>query len=379
MKKRSLWLITTLMTIALLGVFVMQLYYIKEAYNLKSQLFEQNVNEALNDVVNKVQKRYAANHINKKDFEIRRGREQDFRNRAQVIVNFKEAYKDREAKRKREQQKMVIADLNVRDSIVRGTFIDPKLISEETYQTISNINTKPSSSPLKLRVDYREDSLGNVMGTINQSITPNNAPTFSLEPSNLPDSIRYIAFNPMTMRPITVTLERVTADMALKFRIDDRVARRQYVEGLNALMGDTLMLESSNLDYLKDVEMEMRAVNVPIDKRIPKDDLDTLLKKEFLNRNISIGYEFWLKLANKDSLFYRQAANGIEQIIPKNTYKIPLFGNDIFRDPGMLFVNFSNKNSLIIGNMWFTMASSAALLLVLVFIFAYTIYAIIRQ
>jgi len=77
------------MTIALLGVFVMQLYYIREAYNLKSQLFEQDIKQALNTVANKVQKRYAAIHINKKDYEVKKEREQDFRSKAQQIVDFK--------------------------------------------------------------------------------------------------------------------------------------------------------------------------------------------------------------------------------------------------------------------------------------------------
>ena len=58
------------MTVALLGVFVMQLYYIKESYKLNSKLFEQNVNQALNAVVNKVQKRNVVGHIDKKDAEI---------------------------------------------------------------------------------------------------------------------------------------------------------------------------------------------------------------------------------------------------------------------------------------------------------------------
>ncbi|RZK01464.1 MAG: two-component sensor histidine kinase, partial [Flavobacterium sp.] len=71
MKKRSLWIITALMTFALLGVFVMQMYYIRESYNLKSQLFEQNVSQALTAVINKIQKTNVINRINKKDDEFK--------------------------------------------------------------------------------------------------------------------------------------------------------------------------------------------------------------------------------------------------------------------------------------------------------------------
>lgn len=366
------------MTIALLGVFVMQLYYIREAYNLKSQLFEQDVKQALNAVANKVQKRYAADHITKKDYEIRKEREQDFRGKAQQIVDFKEQYKEQEAKRKLEQQGRIIADLNMRDSIVRRTFLKPELISEEVFQEISNPNNKGNSS-LQVQVDFGVDAYGNVSGNVNQTLIPKIGATFSVTPGRLPDSIRYLAVNPRTLNPMTVSIERVAPETALKFKMEDRIAEQKYKQGLKELMQDTLALEGSNLNYLEDVAKEMRQVYVPINQRVSRDILDTLIKKELQDKNVSLTYDFWLKLANKDSVLYQKALNQQGELLPENTYRTTLFSNEIFRDPGMLYLYFPNKNSLILSNMWATMASSAGLLLVLIFIFAYTIFAILKQ
>lgn len=366
------------MTIALLGVFVMQLYYIREAYNLKSQLFEQDVKQALNAVANKVQKRYAAIHITKKDYEIRRERDKDFRDKAQQIVDFKEQYKDQEAKRKLEQQRRVVADLNMRDSIVRRTFLKPELISEDVFQEISNPNHKGNSS-LQVQVDFGVDAYGNVSGNVNQTLIPKIGATFSVAPGRLPDSIRYLAVNPRTLSPMTVSIERVAPETALKFKMEDRIAEQKYKQGLKELMEDTLALEGSNLNYLEDVAKEMRQVYVPINQRVSRDVLDTLIKKELQDQNVSLKYDFWLKLANKDSVLYQKASNQQGDLLPENTYRTTLFSNEIFRDPGMLYLYFPNKNSLILSNMWATMASSAGLLLVLIFIFAYTIYAILKQ
>src|SRR6218665_2202801 len=108
MKKRSLWIITALMTLALLGVFVMQLYYIKESYNLNSKLFEQNVNQALNAVVNKVQKQNAANHITKKDIDFKLQQEQDGLERAQLYIDLKEKIKLEEEKRRQDKFRQII-------------------------------------------------------------------------------------------------------------------------------------------------------------------------------------------------------------------------------------------------------------------------------
>lgn len=366
------------MTIALLGVFVMQLYYIREAYNLKSQLFEQDVKQALNAVASKVQKRYAAIHITKKDFEIRRERDKDFRDKAQQIVDFKEQYKEQEAKRRLEQQRRIVADLNMRDSVVRRTFLKPELISEEVFQEISNPSNKGNSS-LQVQVDFGVDAYGNVSGNVNQTVVSKIGATFSVAPGQLPDSIRYLAVNPRTLNPMTVSIERVAPETALKFKMEDRIAEQKYKLGLKELMEDTVALEGTNLNYLEDVAKEMRQVYVPINQRVSRDVLDTLIKKELQDQNVSLKYDFWLKLANKDSVLYQKASNTNVEILPENTYRTTLFSNEIFRDPGMLYVYFPNKNSLILSNMWATMASSAALLLVLIFIFAYTIYAILKQ
>lgn len=385
MKKRSLWLITGLMTVALLGVFVMQLYYIREAYDLKSQLFEQDVKQVLSVVADKVQRRYAATHINKKEYEIRRERERDYRDKAQRLVDFKEYYKEQEVRRKLEQQKKIIADLNMRDSLVRVAFPKPQLINEDVFQEISKPDNKGKSF-LQVQVDFGIDAFGNVSGNVNQTVVSKGIRTFSLAPGSLPDSIRYLAYNPNNLNPITVSLERVTPDLALKFKIEDKVAEQKYKQGLKELALDTISgdlnnlnkLDGNNLNYLEDVAKEMRQVNVPINKRVSIDSLDVLLARELQSKNIKLNYNFWLKLANKDSLLYQRVSTGFEDT-PQDTYKTELFSNDAFRDPGMLYLSFPNKNALILQNMWLTMASSAALLLVLVFIFAYTIYAILRQ
>src|SRR5688500_12354883 len=56
MKKRSISLIIGLMALALLGVMAMQYYFLSQSFRLKSQLFDQNVNEALGNVVAKLEK-----------------------------------------------------------------------------------------------------------------------------------------------------------------------------------------------------------------------------------------------------------------------------------------------------------------------------------
>lgn len=366
------------MTIALLGVFVMQLYYIRQAYNLNSQLFEQDVNQVLNAVVTKVQKRNAALHISKKDRQLEMEHKAEVRDKAQQLVEFKERYKEDEQKRVINQQRLVVADLNKTDVEIRKSYANPILISEEEFKAASDMEN-PSKSPVHVDVNVGLDAYGNVVaGQIKSTFVQERPKLFNVAQNSMPDSIRYIAMDPVTAKNVLISVPTVNKELERKFLLEEKLAKRKYDDGLRILMSDTPS-EGPNAEVvLQDVAKEMRDANIPISKMISKDLLDTLIRKELLNRNITLKYDFWVGLAQKDSLVYIKAANVQSELLPKNTYKATLY-NFITRDPGMLYLYFPNKNSLIFSNMGVAMASSVALLLVLIFIFTYTIYAILKQ
>ncbi|MFC2124827.1 histidine kinase dimerization/phospho-acceptor domain-containing protein, partial [Bacteroidota bacterium] len=63
MRKSALWVIISLMTIAMVGLISFQIYWINSAILVHEQRFNQNIHEALNQVVNQLEKRevyYAA-------------------------------------------------------------------------------------------------------------------------------------------------------------------------------------------------------------------------------------------------------------------------------------------------------------------------------
>jgi len=369
------------MTLALLGVFVMQLYYIREAYKLKSELFEQDVKQALNEVVTKVQRQNAVVHIENKDFEIRAKEEHDIKSQTDTIVAFKVKYRENESTRKITQQQQIINYLNFQDSVIRDNYLNPEIISEERFKVYSNPDpNNDRSKTIDLLVeDLKDPVTGKIVNRRIRSITARKRP--ELQAGKLPDTIRYLAFSPEDGLPKLISFPSMDPDLLAKFKVEDARAEHKYKLELERLYADTVSLRNNgSLDLVQDVAKEIENRNVPLINRIPRrDKLDTLIKRELINRNINIDYDFWVKLANKDSLIYQQISNQDKEVLPKNVYRFPLFNKDVIRDPGMLYVYFPKKSSLIIENMFFTLASSAGLLLVLIFIFAYTIFAIIRQ
>ncbi|MEJ5963899.1 ATP-binding protein [Pedobacter immunditicola] len=377
MKKKSFWLITALMTIALLGVVFMQLYYIRQAYQLNSQLFEQNVNQALNAVVNKVQRRNAATHIIKKDFEWRLKREREQRNKEKSIAQLAEKYKEEERKRKLRQQQIIIADLNFQDSMIREKFYNPEIISEEEYVALGNQSTTPLNVDVNVGFDAELHVVG---GNVRKTFRMGSNKTFSVKPDKLPDSIRYLAYSRFDGQPLKISLASVDGVLEAKFKNEDALAERRYKLELKRMQTDTLdIFNSDSFNLVEEAAKEMEQENVPITKRVSEEVLDTLIRRELLNKNIALPYNFWVKLAQRDSVLFQKISTESLDASPSNTYQTTLFSNDIKRDPGMLYVSFPNKNEVIFRNMGATLASSGGLVLVLLFIFSYTLYAILKQ
>ncbi len=377
MKKTSFWLITALMTVALLGVVVMQLYSIRQAYQLNSTLFEQNVNQALNAVVNKVQLRNAATHIVRKDLEWQLKLEKEQNNKERSILLLADQFKEEERQRKRMQQQIIIDDLNFQDSMIRAKFYNVSIISEEEYIALGNQSTTPLNVDVNIGFDQDLHLVG---GNVRKTLRMGGDKTFKMKPDKLPDSIRYLAYSRLDGQPLKVSLASIDGVLEEKFKSEDALAERRNGLEVRRLKTDTLeVLNSGSFNLVKEAAKEMQEENVPITKRISLNVLDTLIKEELQNKDISLPYNFWVKLARQDSVLFQKVAHYKTGQAPDYTYKTTLFSNDIKRDPGMLYVSFPDKDAVIFGKMSATLASSALLLLVLISIFSYTLYAILKQ
>jgi len=364
------------MTVALLGVFVMQLYYIRESYKLKSQLFDEQVNQTLSTVVNKIQRRNVADHLNRKDAENKLKQIQDSRQRALDIKDLRQQYTQETELRLVERENQIENYLNQQDSIIKVSYRAPNVISEREYTSLTSKN----GDKLDLQMDAFIDIKSLILKGYSMRSKPFTAPAKAFEfksLQSLPDSLRYLVFDPRNGNPGFVSVPKISDDMQKKFIREDEIARKKLELKIAALGKDTFSY--NRLSVVEDVSKELQETNIPIYKRINFDSLGSLLRAELLANNITLDPSYRVSLAKKDSTIFIMAANVKGEFLPGNTYKIPLFGNDIFRDPGMLFVSFPDKNSAIVANLSATLASSVGLLLVLVFIFSYTLYAILKQ
>lgn len=368
------------MTVALLGVFVMQMYYIRESYNLKSQLFDEQVNQTLNAVVNKIQKRNAFNHFNTRQVNNKRKRTIDVKRRAIELADLKKNYETLLDRNRLSNQRKIEAELTSQDSIIRSYYRKPVILSEADFKAADARNGQNTNSPVKIDVFANVDENYNILGgSISTKFTPTGKRSLNFTANNLPDSIRYAAVDPNTNNIVLISLPTRQKEMLTQFKKEDLLAKKDFEQKVRFLNSDSTTLIASNLLQLEDVAKEMAQINIPLNKRINFGLIDTILRKELLNNNITQAYSYQIKLAKKDSSIYVKSSNPNVKFTAENTYKTTLFSNDLIRDPGLLLLSFPNKNAAILTNLSATVASSVGLLLILLFIFSYTLYAILKQ
>jgi two-component system, OmpR family, phosphate regulon sensor histidine kinase PhoR len=370
MKKRSISLIIGLMSVALLGVMAMQLYFFKQSFALKSQLFDLSVNEALTKVSSKVAK-YEAYDI------LKRRRQRDFEEQQRIInaglvakSNSSERLSPQEIraqiKKKREfllrrDQRRADSVFSVRDSVFKSR--NEVLAVNE----MSAFDHEPEQFDVKIDVSEFQDGYGGVLQQAVTSVSPRPR-IFSGERT---DSIkRYIYVDPTRGPQIKVLSKPIIKELSFSSLEELNKEKRRLQQKKTIKFLDSVQ---------SDFEMELTEMNVPLQKRINPLYLDSMLRSEFQNTGINIDYAYQVASARNDDLLIFRKASNETSFLPDNTYKTVLFPNDMIRDAGLLMVTFPEKNSVILSNMSVMMTSSGALLLILLFSFGFTIHSIIRQ
>jgi len=372
MKKRSIAFIIGLMSFALLGVIVMQLYFLRQSYQLQSELFDRNVNEALNNVVAKVTRHDALNFLNararlrqKEQNALKNKYFNDNGNLADLgKVNTKKKLTSRE-------KKLAI----LRDSL--GKLILNKKMDEEFTRL-----TQGGKFDLQFRFEEFTDELG----VTHQRITPEfvKVPSTGLVKRKLHkyDTVRYIYSDPQFGKQV-ISVPHINAEWAREQ--DRKLKEKQLTEVRKLLENDSLENTPQNntkTTVIANLAEEYGKYGQPLKFRLDPFWIDTLLRFELHNKGINLPFSYEVSLANKDSLIFSKA-NDISGAKPSfddaNTYQTPIFSKDVINDPGLIKLVFPQRNVLLINKMTASLATTGGLLLVLVLCFGYTIFSILKQ
>jgi two-component system phosphate regulon sensor histidine kinase PhoR len=376
MKRKSISLIIGLMAIALLGVMGMQWYFLRQSYQLQSRLFDQSVHEALNNVVDRLAKRDANSFLEKKAAFIALPKPVS----SEVIPKFVSVPGSLRNIRKRSprlsdanyllaEQRKADSIFRLRDSILRARY--PNILSFN--DVVSQSELKDLKYNFQIDVFQVEDAFGQIheqtQRTITRALNENPLPANNV----LLDSVtQYIVFDPV---------EGAFLRTIPRPRIKNIMRNESVLEKDNTVQKEKQYFAEGNdnkEEVFKDLYQEYREVNVPLNKRVHPQTLDSMLRAELRNLSIFSEYEYKVTSAKRDSVIFTRASNRAV-FLPANSYETPLFPKDMIRDSGMLTITFPDKSNIILSNLTAMMGLSGGLLLVLIFSFGYTIHSILMQ
>jgi two-component system phosphate regulon sensor histidine kinase PhoR len=348
------------MAIALLGVLAMQWYFLNQSYQLKSQLFDQNVNEALSNVAKKLERQEAYNFLLKKAVNTR-NESQKRKNLAQATSQLKQnsaARKESYAQFLSKEQQKADSLFTTRDSLLRARY--PVVFS---YDATKQEVEEELQQELVQFVDP--------FGGIHQQVLQHRVPKLSFTKQNPVDSIRqYIVFDPQDgPKLITLAKPRLTnisrSDAA---GAPDVQLVQQFLDSV----------QETKKNVLQDLAQEFGSAKMPLNKRIQSNIVNQLLRKELQNKGITGSFTYQIQQGNAKNKL-GTALETAEHLHTGEVYKTQLFPKEMIKESGWLLLSFPNKSNYILANMTLIMALSGGLLLILLGSFGYTLQLILRQ
>ena len=133
--------------------------------------------------------------------------------------------------------------------------------------------------------------------------------------------------------------------------------------------------KSSMLDsFFKQAKKRQR----PIESRVSRLMIDSLLKIEFHAEGLHTKYEFGVYSPSRNKLILEKTGQYSLNIL-ESQFRYLLFPSDIFSPQNMLMVYFPNEKSYLISKIWIILAVSVFLILTIIFSFIYVISTVFKQ
>jgi len=362
------------MSFALLGVITMQLYFLRQSYQLQSELFDRSVNEALNNVVTRIGRHDALNFLNAKT-RVRQQKQGAVWNKAGADNDAVDAglpANKPNHKLTARQKKIVL----LRDSL-RKLILNRKM--DEEFAKL----TQDGKYDLQIQFEEFTDEYGVTHRRVTPALVRNPLvrATGKRQKLHKYDTVRYIYSDPQFGKQV-ISIPHINAQWA---REQDRKLKEKQLEDVRKMLeNDSLQNTTQNngkTTVIANLAEEYGKYGEPLKLRLDPMWIDTLLRFELHNKGINLPYSYEVTMANKDSLIFSKASDitGEKPIFDDNTYQTSIFSKDVINDPGLIKIAFPQRNVLLVNKMTASLATTGGLLLVLVLCFGYTIFSILKQ
>lgn len=316
------------MSISLIGIVLLQVYWIRHDFQMKEQQFDRQVQDAMNHTVQKADARQVLNFISRKYL----GFESD--------SNFWKAMDS------------TLADKTIHD--------DDNLILENFDSALSKKHTLSETKVLlrdsiinsghsqQEKLIIRSDSMHEVTEIDHVRIT---------EKQSSEDKI----FLKNELLQAEVEKKRIKLEQELTRM---KVKLSSKVERVNEVMTGIA------LSYATSEDNPLQHISVA--------EIDTILSKELRYRGIDIPFNFGILNSKADSVISGRDTVSVAAL-RKSHYSIELFPNELYSKGLMLLVHFPSRAVYVLSTMWIMLSASAVFTLTIIIVFIYTVNMLLKQ
>ncbi|MCF8465392.1 MAG: HAMP domain-containing histidine kinase [Flavobacteriales bacterium] len=326
-----------LMTVALVGLIGIQVYWINNAVMLRQQKFHSTVNEALGNVVYQYEKLKTAERLAlKMDLHDKRNQlvfQMDSINRAirktqDSLMNLQQTKDGR------------TPDLQTLRDGYNDAFFNPN-------QNVAHVLSGNQEARFQISVyeEFLIDSGGTYVKRSREKHfeSPNYGP---MRKPVLPES-------------------------------DDDVV--WYMDSMKQAQNMNLQWLEKRADMVNEIFEEI--VNVDLYGQSDEIDtlaLDSLLQQQLKNKGIGAEYAYGIFDPFMNAFYLEGETENLDGILASE-HKVNLTPGNVFSPPKFLSIFFPNQNKYLLRTMWLLLTISAMFILVIIFSFSFTVSTIIRQ
>ena len=320
MNKRLIPILITSISIAIIALISVQIYWINSAVTLKQDEFKRNATEALSNVVDKLEKDETLSKL-----------------------------------RSHEEAQFLFFD---EDSLTELSHTLDKLgesigdySDDSTYEHI--VFKEIHKNDNNLEISITEEVAGKRV--TRQITTDAEEKNWTEEEKDLINE--HIALKldfKKNKEELEVIHEEINIDSLVEMRMQHKTA------------------------FVGDIVKRLMEVNLfdDIEGRIDKDGLDSLLAAELINKGITTIFEFGIYQQNGEVVLESTEDN---LCLRETETKMKLFPNDILDSKSFLKIHFPKQNYFLIQQIWWMLCSSIFIVIAIIVVFFYAIRTIISQ
>jgi two-component system phosphate regulon sensor histidine kinase PhoR len=298
------------MSVALLGVTAMQFYFLRQSYQMQSELFDRSVNEALNSVATKVAKQDAMNFLNTRAQRTNNGfhiKEHtihiESNSDSTPVVKPDNIKKITVVKAKSSPRQKKLAMW--RDSLKR------MIMHKKMEDELAGINQE-GSFDFKIRIEEFTDEFGDVHGRLIPMVVRKEARVLKKNQKiNKYDTLNYVYLDPQFGRQIISVPQINPLWKQQQYRIKKERELQQVKRMLeqDSLQNLPEKVNNKKITVIENLAEEYRKSDEPLTKRVNRFWIDSLLRFELHNKGIYLPFSYEVLTAFGDSLIFSNALN----------------------------------------------------------------------